>query len=370
MKISVIVSLFVGLVTCANGFLQVSSGIKAPKDLVAFCSKQSNETVYSQYSASIYQPVQICAECCAACLPVFPVAYGGGGGIQAGTHDRLSWLQCTMPAMGACFMPSPIGDPIAANTACVKQKIIEPPKNLLEICPHAAPFGGPIQPPNLDCKRSSVVPYQTEEFQYVLIPPPDQVLPCQECCTACRSILNAIPEVGQQQFNASGLNGGQLQLPVPNQVFIGVDEQKNTGYALQAWLPCMMAGLSIPSCTATFARPPWETMKGCCREHIPGAPKRKRYLNHHDTLFTTMDILGGSMADATATCKEACENAGECTAVEVHASKKTKKLKRNKNKRQKKTSKGFTCELHTANINSASRKSKTCKKAKCFTLGV
>merc|ERR1711935_1038309 len=102
--------------------------------------------------------------------------------------------------------------------------------------------------------------------------------------------------------------------------------------------------------------PPWEIMKGCCRERIPGAPKRKRYLNHHDSLFDKMDILGGTMAEATATCKEACENETTCIAVEVHAS--------------KKTSKGFTCELHTANINSASRKSKACKKAKCFTLGV
>merc|ERR1711935_1246301 len=86
--------------------------------------------------------------------------------------------------------------------------------------------------------------------------------------------------------------------------------------------------------------------------------------------FDKIDILGGTMAEATATCKEACENETTCIAVEVHASKKTKKLKRNKNKIQKKTSKGFTCELHTANINSASRKSKACKKAKCFTLGV
>ena len=67
------------------------------------------------------------------------------------------------------------------------------------------------------------------------------------------------------------------------------------------------------------------------------------------------------MAEATATCKQACEDETTCTAVEVHASKKTK----NKN-RKKKTSKGFVCELHTAKINSSSRKNKSCKKAKCF----
>ena len=75
------------------------------------------------------------------------------------------------------------------------------------------------------------------------------------------------------------------------------------------------------------------------------------------------------MAEATATCKQACEDETSCKAVEIHASKKTKKLKRNKNKIQKKTSKGFVCELHTAKINSSSRKNKSCKKAKCFTLG-
>jgi len=69
------------------------------------------------------------------------------------------------------------------------------------------------------------------------------------------------------------------------------------------------------------------------------------------------------MAEATATCKQACEDETTCTAVEVHASKKTRKNKKNK----KKTSKGFVCELHTKSINSATRKSKSCKKAKCFT---
>ena len=112
----------------------------------------------------------------------------------------------------------------------------------------------------------------------------------------------------------------------------------------------------------------WEIKKGCCRERVPGAPKRTLYLHHHDSLLDKTDILGVNMTEATATCKQDCDDEETCTAVEVHASKKTKKLKRNKNKIQKKTSKGFTCELHTANINSASRKSKACKKAKCFTL--
>jgi len=99
-------------------------------------------------------------------------------------------------------------------------------------------------------------------------------------------------------------------------------------------------------------------MNGCCRERVPGAPKRKRYLNHHDSVIRKETIVGGTMADATTTCKEACENEEECTAVEVHASKKTRKNKKNK-KTKKKTSNGFVCELHTASINSSSRKTKS-----------
>jgi len=109
----------------------------------------------------------------------------------------------------------------------------------------------------------------------------------------------------------------------------------------------------------------WNPMSGCCRERVPGAPKRKRYLNHHDSMISKT-IVGGTMAAATAECKEACENEEKCIAVEVHASKKTRN---SKNKKKKKSSKGFKCELHTAKINSSSRKSKSCKKAKCFTLG-
>jgi len=108
-------------------------------------------------------------------------------------------------------------------------------------------------------------------------------------------------------------------------------------------------------------------MNGCCREHVPGAPKRKRYLSHHDSVIRKETIVGGTMTSATAACKEACEKEAKCTAVEVHASKKIRKNK--KNKKNKKTSLGFVCELHTAKINSSSRKSKSCKKAKCFTLG-
>ena len=115
---------------------------------------------------------------------------------------------------------------------------------------------------------------------------------------------------------------------------------------------------------------PWKTMNGCCRERVPGAPKRERYLSHHDSVIRKETIDGGTMADATAKCKGACESEAKCTAVEVHASKKTRKNKTNKkNKRnKKKTSKGYACELHTASINSSSRKNKSCKKAKCFTV--
>jgi len=108
-------------------------------------------------------------------------------------------------------------------------------------------------------------------------------------------------------------------------------------------------------------------MNGCCRERVQGVPKRKQYLSHHDSVFSTKTIVGGTMADAIDTCKQLCNEESTCTAVEVRASKKTRNKKNKKNK--KKTSKGFACELHTASINSASRKNKSCKKAKCFTLG-
>jgi len=107
--------------------------------------------------------------------------------------------------------------------------------------------------------------------------------------------------------------------------------------------------------------PPWQAaMNGCCREHVPG---RKR---GNPPVISQETIDGGTMADAIDKCKQLCNDESTCTAVEVRPIKKTRWNKINK-KNKKKTSKGFACELHRS-INASSRKSKSCKKAKCFTM--
>jgi len=126
---------------------------------------------------------------------------------------------------------------------------------------------------------------------------------------------------------------------------------------------CSIAGFTGALNTADLAIPPtWIEMRGCCRERVSGVPKRKRYLSHHDNLISETEIIGGTMATAVASCKADCAADDLCTAFELH---KTKKI-RNK-KKSKKKSKGYKCELHKATINSSTRKSKSCKKAKCFT---
>jgi len=112
----------------------------------------------------------------------------------------------------------------------------------------------------------------------------------------------------------------------------------------------------------TKASVAWIEMRGCCREHVSGVPKRKRYLSHHDNLISETESTGGTMATAVASCKADCAANDLCTAFELH---KTKKVR--DKKKSKKKSKGYKCELHKATINSSTRKSKSCKKAKCFT---
>jgi len=126
---------------------------------------------------------------------------------------------------------------------------------------------------------------------------------------------------------------------------------------------CSIAGFTGALNTADLAIPPtWIEMRGCCRERVSGVPKRKRYLSHHDNLISETEIIGETMATAVASCKADCAADDLCTAFELHKSKKI----RNK-KKSKKKSKGYKCELHKATINSSTRKSKSCKKAKCFT---
>merc|ERR1719424_2349554 len=106
---------------------------------------------------------------------------------------------------------------------------------------------------------------------------------------------------------------------------------------------------------------PWQAaMNGCCREHVPG---RKR---GNPPVISQETIDGVTMADAIDKCKQLCNDKSTCTAVEVRPIKKSRWNKKNK-KNKKKTSKGFACELHRS-INASSRKSKSCKKAKCFTM--
>ena len=97
---------------------------------------------------------------------------------------------------------------------------------------------------------------------------------------------------------------------------------------------------------------PWEYRDGCCREVTGG-----QTYNHHDTALVQEKSFK-SIVDATADCTQKCENDQKCTAFEMIAKKKKKKKKSKR--------KSFsTCELHYSTINSASRSTKSCKKAKC-----
>ena len=85
----------------------------------------------------------------------------------------------------------------------------------------------------------------------------------------------------------------------------------------------------------------WEYLRGCCRKDSTRG--------HDDTTPSWVLTSATTRADATANCKETCANDDQCTAFEII----------------KKSPTTFRCELHVGNINSAARKSKSCKNALC-----
>lgn len=98
------------------------------------------------------------------------------------------------------------------------------------------------------------------------------------------------------------------------------------------------------------APPSWRRVRGCCREVGPG--KGKHGENHHDTVSAVKMYRKASSRSALKKCKAACADSPDCTAIEIF-------------RKGKKKNKAFRCELHTAGINGATRKSKSCKKATC-----
>ena len=88
----------------------------------------------------------------------------------------------------------------------------------------------------------------------------------------------------------------------------------------------------------------WVEKQGCCRQ-------KKGDRTHHDTATVHM-LPKSSKSKAVAACKQKCEEL-ECSAYEVH-------------KAGKKKNKKFKCETHVAAIDSATRRSKSCKKSQCF----
>merc|ERR1719345_222174 len=85
----------------------------------------------------------------------------------------------------------------------------------------------------------------------------------------------------------------------------------------------------------------WETMRGCCREDYKTEP-------HDSAIIWYLD--GMAQDAAVANCSAACAMNAQCTAYEVSRKKKLGQ---------------FKCENHVETINTASRKSKSCKKALC-----
>jgi len=105
----------------------------------------------------------------------------------------------------------------------------------------------------------------------------------------------------------------------------------------------------------------WNRRFGCCREKIPGAKgKLKDGLSHHSSLLST-SFTRKKVSPKTAyeDCETRCSDTFECTAFEVQSSGKKKTKKKKKDTRKSK------CELHSANINAVSRRSKSCKKSTC-----
>ena len=87
----------------------------------------------------------------------------------------------------------------------------------------------------------------------------------------------------------------------------------------------------------------WEDLRGCCREDVK--------INHPPAKAYFLDDT--SLAEASASCSNACAVEPGCTAYELS------------NKKKSTSNSDFKCELHDATINSARRNSKSCKRAEC-----
>lgn len=86
----------------------------------------------------------------------------------------------------------------------------------------------------------------------------------------------------------------------------------------------------------------WDTMQGCCRED--------GRVSHHDSASIWYFDGAGPIEPAIANCSAACAANADCTAYEVSRIQDRGVIK---------------CENHAEPINSASRDSKSCKKAVC-----
>ena len=111
--------------------------------------------------------------------------------------------------------------------------------------------------------------------------------------------------------------------------------------------PCVqtVSPTSAPAAEPTPASA-WTEKRGCCRQ-----VKGKNKYSHQDTAQTPAIEGATSFSAAAVECKQLCDTAKTCTAVEI--------------RQQKKKRRAFRCELHFATINSATRASKSCKKATC-----
>ena len=105
---------------------------------------------------------------------------------------------------------------------------------------------------------------------------------------------------------------------------------------------CTSFWQATPTAAPTAA--PWVRERGCCRE-------KQGDQSHHATADTKVMRMS-SQLKAIVACEKLCSSVQACTAYEVH-------------KVGKKRSKRFKCELHTASIDSVSRRTKSCKKAVC-----
>ena len=109
-----------------------------------------------------------------------------------------------------------------------------------------------------------------------------------------------------------------------------------------------------PTAAPSPAPPGWNEKKGCCRER-----NGKTSLSHQLTAATETLTGAGSFDTAVAACKDKCAGRVGCNAAEIRR-KNIKSMSGSSQAPQ------FQCELHTATgINSASRSTKSCKKARC-----